>query len=80
MIDRRREEGIWVYGIGCDVPACDKFQEFPSTASFMDTINQAKANGWLIKREDGEWSHYCPGCRMIFGGGGGSPDPRFPED
>lgn len=30
---------------------------------FQQMVDTAKADGWLIKQEGGEWTHKCPDCK-----------------
>lgn len=29
---------------------------------FMKLVAAARADGWRIRQEDGEWTHACPSC------------------
>ncbi len=33
---------------------------------FGECVAQAKANGWIIRKIDGDWVHYC--CEKCFQG------------
>ena len=54
----------------CDAENCDYSEEFEDPyannfmVSFASIAAEAKSSGWTIKREDGEWAHYCPNCSI----------------
>ncbi len=33
------------------------------TDDFRAFVDELKAMGWLIRKEDDEWQHICPDCR-----------------
>ncbi len=76
MIDRRRGEGIWIFGISCSTPSCEHYAEFP-TEYFVRAVELAKQAGWLIKKVNDEWQHFCVSCRPLIGKA--SPDKPYPD-
>jgi len=51
------EDGYIAYCDGCSMDYEDDAEEF------MEIVAAIKAAGWLIKKEGGEWAHYCQECR-----------------
>ena len=31
--------------------------------TFQDVVKEAKAEGWKVENDGGQWYHYCPACR-----------------
>lgn len=46
----------------CDGDGCSESLE-TGKAEFSDAILQFKNDGWRASKEDGEWVHYCSGCK-----------------
>ena len=48
--------------ISCDYDKCKQEQEFETGdyANFLEACKEAKSYGWTIKKESGDWVHYCP--------------------
>jgi hypothetical protein len=42
----------------CDLESCDEGLE-TDEADFQDAKWKADDEGWLFRRRDGEWKHYC---------------------
>lgn len=51
------------YEIFCD--GCGKLLENYGDQDFYGTIEEAKSQGWLVRknRDSGEWEHFCTKCR-----------------
>lgn len=42
---------------------CDNCGEGQEFDSWDDTLEYMRSESWLIRRIDGEWTHYCPECQ-----------------
>lgn len=42
---------------------CDNCGGGQKFDSWDDTLECMRAESWLIRRIDGEWTHYCPECQ-----------------
>jgi hypothetical protein len=55
------DNDLGTYTIICDMPACGTENTY-NADSWQDFIDQAKEDGWKIKRNGDEWEHFCPDC------------------
>ena len=60
MIESDREMGT--FEIFCDQVACPESLEVDTDGDWHAMIAQVKEEGWRIIKEDGGYSHMCPGC------------------
>jgi hypothetical protein len=59
MLDRVKGEIVWV----CDGDGCDEVLE-TGTDDFEQARGELRAERWDTRKVDGEWNHYCPGCKV----------------
>lgn len=59
MIDK---DGLGNIEITCDV--CGQTVFNADTEIFTDAIQDAKDEGWTIRRLSGNWHHACPDCEL----------------
>lgn len=45
----------------CECDECGE-TEPGDTLEFKDFIADLKDKEWLIRKEEGQWCHYCPAC------------------
>jgi hypothetical protein len=57
-----------VHQFDCDAPGCTWSYGGDETMSFKETWDEAKEEGWITFRVDGEWVHRCPECKKKVGG------------
>lgn len=55
-----REGGM--FAVSCDKVGCDTQDLYDTDGDWNGMIRQMKADGWEIRRVDGEFEHVCPGC------------------
>ncbi len=59
MLDRLHNSEEFT--MSCDRDECE--EEIILSESFWMSIDDAKDEGWLTKKIDGEWDHTCPVCQ-----------------
>lgn len=47
----------------CDGKGCHK-EELINSTDWSTVAKEIKENGWTIKKEDGDWCHYCSSCSI----------------
>lgn len=61
MIDRTNSRGDRLIRLVCD--ECEtEATDWWESDEFSYLMNDAKDGGWLIRNEDGHWTHVCPHC------------------
>jgi Fe2+ or Zn2+ uptake regulation protein len=58
MIEKDSTFGIFT--VSCD--GCGFDREFDVNDNWDALMREMKAEGWVSKKVNGEWEHYCPDC------------------
>ena len=63
MIEKIRQDyqfNTETFEVSCDT--CDEVQEYDCDFGWEDLMKQMKNDGWVSKKVDGDWEHYCSDC------------------
>lgn len=47
----------------CDGAKCNEFYEGFTGEGFKESLDAAKDEGWVARKKNNEWEHYCPACQ-----------------
>lgn len=64
MIEQTKKnysDGYDAFKVTCNGLDCMETETFVDM-DWQKMTAKAKKKGWLIRKEDGDWVHYCPNC------------------